>query len=540
MSAHALLYRQQPPAALDRPSLLYKLGVQLRAAGRQDEAIAAVDEALQLRPAFPEALRAGGEILRDKGAHDGALRFFAEAIRLRPAYRDAVLDHGNLLYELGRHEEALAAYRAALVHLPGDAGLLTNVGTVLHELGRLAEARPVLEAAVAADPGSAEAHLNHGNVLARLFEHAAALPAYERALALQPDYPAAHTGRGLALKMLGRFAEAAAPFEAALALEPTNPFALKNRGELRLLQGDYGRGLPDYEARLETFRLELPGLGRRVMPWSGEDVAGRHVLAIADDGLGDVIHFARFVPRLVAAAGQVTVLCRPHLQRLLRAATAGARVVADVRTDEGYDLLLPFSSMPLAFAVRPETLPGESEAYLAAEPDRAAHWAERLGAGGFKVGVCWRGSQDWRADANRSYPLASLAPLAALPGVRLISLQRAEGAPWRPDFPLEIFDDVDSGEDSFVDTAALMANLDLVVTCDTSVAHLAGALARPTFVLLRTVPEWRWMLERDDSPWYPTMRLFRQRRPGAWDEVLARVAEAVAARRALAERSAGL
>lgn len=529
MSAHALLYRRTPqPAQPDRAGALFARGNALRTAGRLAEAIEAYDAALKLRPAFPEALRAGGIVLRDLDHAEGALRFFREAVRLRPDYRDAVLDLGNLLCHLQRLEDALLVFEAGLRALPGDAALLVNAGTMLHELGRLDQARAVLEAGVAADPRSAKGHLNLGNVLARSFEHGLALQAFDRALALQPDYVAAHTGRGLSLKMLARFDEAAAALEAALVLEPENPFALKNRGELRLLRGDFARGFADYESRLLTYRLELPTLGRRVLPWSGGNLDGRRVLTIADDGLGDVIQFARFLPRVRDGGADVTLLCRPSLQRLLRTLTDGTRVVAEIGPDEAFDVLLPFSSLPLVFATGTDTLPGAPVPYLAAERDRVAHWALRLGSQGFKIAVCWRGSQDWRADRNRSFPRDSLAALAAIPNVRLISLQLGDSMAGEPAFALEHLDDLDGGPDAFVDTAALMANVDLVVACDTSVAHLAGALGRPTFVLLRTVPEWRWMLERGTSPWYPTMRLFRQTRPGSWDDVMARVADAAA------------
>ena len=528
MPTNALLYhrRPQPKDAPEvRAEALYEEAGRLRQSGKLDDAIAAYDQALKLRPAFPEALRAGGCVLRDLGYIDGALAFFAEALRHRPTYLDAVLDRGNLLCQLLRLEEAFATFDTALATLPDCPALLINKGIVLHELGRLPEAHDVLVAAVAKDPTSAKAHLNHGNVLARQFRHADALPAFERALSLQPDYSAAHTGRGLALKMLGRFGEAAPAFEAALALEPDNPFALKNRGELRLLLGDRERGLRDYEARLRTYAQDWPRFRQPPSLWSGHALAGQRVLAIADDGSGDVIQFARYVPRLVAAGAAVTVICRPRLQRLLRSVTRGTSVVTGVDETAIFDLLIPFSSLPFVFAAEADAF--AAKPYLAAEADAVAAWALRLGARGFKIGLCWRGSQDWRADPNRSLRLSCFDPLAAVPGVRLISLQVDEGdesatVPW-----LERLEALDAGADAFIDTAAVMANLDLVVTCDTSIAHLAGALGRPTAVLLRTVPEWRWMLGRADSPWYPTMQIFRQSQPGAWQAPVEQLVAAV-------------
>ena len=523
--AHALFDRRRPdPHA--RAAQLYREAAQLRQAGRRDEAIAAYDAALRLRPAFPEALRAGADLLREEGKSDGALRFLAEALRLRPGYRDAALDMGNLLAAAGRHGEALATYDAALAVLPGDATLLTNRGAVLHGLGRLADALASLDAALAADAALPQALLNRGNVLARLGRHGEALPCFDRALAQRPAYPAAHANRGQALTWLGRFDEADAAFAAALALEPGNPYALANRGRLRLLRGDYPGGLPDYEARLRTDEQDAPFLPPHVPLWSGEPLAGLRLAVLADGGSGDVIQFSRYVPLLRAAGAAVTVVCRPRLQRLLAPVLAGARVVAAVDPGEVFDAQTPFTSLPFVLATRADAVP-DGTPYLRAEPDRAAAWATRLGDG-FRIGLCWRGNQDWRADPHRSVPLDLFAPLAALPGVRLVSLQ--PDALERPSWPLDRLDGLDAGSDAFLDTAAVMAGLDLVVSCDTSIAHLAGALARPTLLLLQAVPEWRWMLGRADTPWYPSLRLFRQGAGEGWGAVVARASAAVAAR----------
>ena len=511
----------------DPASAWFETGNTHLANGERDAAIAAYDKALQLRPAFPEALRAGGVILRDSGSNDAALDFFGEALRLRPDYVDAVLDKGNLLHALGRSEEAVATFDATLAVCPVDAGLLTNKGVVLHSLGRLDEACAALEAAIAADPTIPNAHNNYAGYLMRVFRHADALPVLDRALALKPDYPAAHANHGLTLKMLGRFAEAAEAFDRALALEPGNAYALTNRGELRLLLGDQARGWIDYQSRFVTQWHNWPLLQSPVPLWSGEPLAGLRVLAITDAGNGDIIHFARYVPLLVAAGADVTVVCRPRLQRLLAPLLAGTRVVTDVDDDQRFDCLVPFSNLPFVLAKPVATMP-DTEPYLLAEPERVAAWRSKLGTEDFKVGLCWRGSQDWRADPYRSIPLAAFAPLAALPGVRLISLQM--DAETGAAFPLEHLEGVDAGTDSFIDTAAIMANLDLVVTIDTSIAHLAGALARPTAVLLRKVPEWRWLLGRDETPWYPTARLYRQEAAFDWDAPIACLVAEVAAR----------
>ena len=515
----------------DSAAAWYRRGNEHLARGAADAAIAAFDKALQLRPAFPEALRAGGTILRAGGSHDAALRFFSEAIRLQPDYLDAVLDKGNLLHATGRSEEAVAVFDAALAARPGDAGLLTNKGVLLHGLGRLPDARAALEAAIMADPALPNAHLNYAGYLMRVFDHAGALPVLDRALALKPDYAAAHANRGLTLKMLGRFSDAVAALDRALALDPTDAYALTNRGELRLVLGDHVQGWSDYQSRFVTQWHNWPLLKSPVPLWSGEPLAEARVLAVTDAGNGDIIHFARYVPMLVAAGARVTVVCRPRLRRLLAPVLAGVRVVTSLDEDERFDCLVPFSNLPFVCASPVATMPGGAP-YLAAEPDRVATWRARLGDDGFKVGLCWRGSQDWRADPHRSIALAEFAPLAAIPGVRLISLHPDDDGAIAPLVPVERPQGVDDGPDGFIDTAAIMASLDLVVTIDTSIAHLAGALSRPVHVLLRKVPEWRWLLEREDTPWYPTMRLFRQDQAGDWDAPIARIAADLALRRA--------
>ena len=519
--------RPPGPCRVDDPAAAwYAKGNAYFRHGKQAEAIAAYDKALQLRPAFPQALRAGAIILRDSGSIEDALRFLSEAIRLDPTYLDAVLDRGNLLHALGRREDALATFEAASSLLPGQASLLCNRGALLHSLGRLPEACGLLEAAIAADPSLAQAHLNYAGVLMHLYRHEEALPVLDRAIALQPTLAGAHANRGLTLKVLGRFNHAAEAIDRAVALEPENPYALTNRGELRLLRGDLKRGFADYQHRFATEWHVVPSRNASAPLWSGQALSGLRIVAVADAGFGDIIQFARYLPMLVASGAERTVVCRPRIQRLLSTLLHGTRVVADVDKDERFDYLIPFSSLPFVFSATLDTIP--CAPYLRAEPARVETWRKRIGPHGIKIGLCWRGSQSWRADPHRSIALEAFRPLAVLPGVRLISLYVGDDG-GTASFPLERFDDADTGPDGFVDTAAMMTQLDHIVTIDTSIAHLAGALARPTHLLLQKASEWRWLLERDDTPWYPTTRLFRQETPGRWDDPIAHLVGVVAA-----------
>ena len=502
----------------------------LQSVGRLDEAIASYDAALRLRPAFPEALRAGARLLAERGHSEGALRFFAEAARLDPTHIDTWLDLTNLLQTRHRYGEALAAYASALTVLPGNAPLLTNRGIALLATGRLVEGVADLDAAIAADPGVPQAHMNRGNGLVWLGRPEEALAAYDAALAIRPAYAEALCGRGVAQKLLGDFSAALAATEAALALDPGFPHARAHRGELRLLAGDFSAGWPDYEYRFLAGRQERPVLKASVPFWTGEPIGGRRLAVFFDQGNGDKIQFARFLPRLASTGAVITIVCPARLRRLLGGLMAGLRVVEAVDDSEVFDRQVALSSLPFCLGVTREAISGAP--YLAAEPALVAQWRARLGPRAFTVGLCWRGNQGWQVDPRRSVPLGAFAPLAALPGVRLVSLQmpdnaEAAGAAHVAQRLDAFADELDTGPDGFVDTAALMASLGLVVTCDTSIAHLAGALGRPVFVLLQAVPEWRWMTGGDTSPWYASARLFRQARRGAWDEPVAAIARAV-------------
>ena len=505
--------------------VFYNRGLVLRALGRTDEAIGSLDEALKLDPGDAETLRAGGLILRDAGRFERALAFFEEAVRLRPDFRECRIDRANLLQRLGRFEAAVAAYSEALAQFPNDADLLNNRGGALRELGELDAALESYEAALAARPAFPQALFNRGTILLKKTPPEAALAAYEAALTLRPNYCDAHVGRGVALKELCRFDEADKAFDAALALEPDSAHANNNKGALQLLRGDFAAGLEGYEYRWLATGVHKRTLSFPVPEWQYPGRAGERVLVYDEQGFGDTFQFSRFLPLMADAAVAVTFFCRSALVHLMRGIDQRVRVVDHFGPEAAFDAQIALSSLPRAFGTRLETIPAR-QSYLAAQTQRIAYWRDRLGAHGFKIGLCWQGNPNPCADLNRSIPLAAFAPLAALQGVRLISLQRPDvaAAASAAASGVEVDPDLDAEGDAFADTAAVMQNVDLIVTCDTSVAHLAGALGRPVFVLLKRVPDWRWLLDRADSPWYPTMRLFRQKSPGDWPGVIGRVA----------------
>jgi hypothetical protein len=343
---------------------------------------------------------------------------------------------------------------------------------------------------------------------------------------LRENYADALCGEALALRALGRLVEAREKFHAAEALGCRE--AISGRGCLDLMLGDFENGWEGYEARWIAGRSLSEALGVRFPVWRGPGRPGERVLVLNDHGFGDTIQFARYLP-LMSEAGVLTSIVAPRKLHRLLASASQAKLLEAPPGGETFDAQIALSSLPRAFGTRLETVPANVP-YLAAEPERTQRWALKIGGEGFRIGVVWQGNPDPAADRARSFALNALAPLAGVFGVRLISLQKGFGTEQLASAPFSIESldgDLDAGEDAFVDTAAAMASLDLIVSCDTSVAHLAGALARPVWIALKFDAEWRWMRDRDDSAWYPTARLFRQKFAGDWDGVFAAMAAAL-------------
>ena len=523
------------PASSHEADALYEDACRLWTAARRRDAIERLDAALRLDPDAPHVLVMGGYMLGEMGKAEAAVRFYRRALLLDPRFTVAHANLGKLLVELRRPAEALEAFDAVIALKPADADAWNGRAGALRELGRLEDSLVAARRALALKPVFPEAAINCGNALLKLDRMEEALLAYRQASAARPGYAAALCGEALALRNLGRYGEALAAFEAAESLGAYE--AVAGKGCLLLTLGDFERGFEGYEARWLEGKSLAEALGVRYPTWKGPGRGQNRVLVLNDHGFGDTIQFVRYLPLMESAGVEATFVCPAKLRRLLAPALA-ARLV-EAAPDEPFDAQIAISSLPRAFRTRLDTVPA-AVPYLSAEPALATQWAKRIGADGFKLGIVWQGNPHPEADRARSFPLAAAAPLGRLPGVRLVSLQKGFGEEqlaglpggMRVETPSE---DFDSGPDALVDTAALMAHLDLVVTCDTSIAHLAGALARPVWVALKSDAEWRWMTERDDSPWYPTMRLFRQPTRGAWGEVFdamaAALSETLAARR---------
>jgi tetratricopeptide (TPR) repeat protein len=451
---------------------------------------------------------------------------------------------GHALYRQGERLEAIKSYDRAIALDENFADAHGNRANILVDAGFPDEALKSFDRTLALNPTSATDWLNRGALLQALGRHADALASFDKAIVCGPDVPEAHVNRANALKDLGhldaaggvlaspRFDEAAAAYGNAIALDPILEEPYLGRGLLNLLRGDWETGFVDYEHREKVGEPTFVALPQP--RWDGEQRAGERLVLLSEQGLGDAIQFCRFAPMLAARGFDVTILTRKAMAPLL-ASLAGVTIATEpeqLTLDPRPLRWLPLLSVPGLLGIRPAGVPAEVP-YLAAAPQRVAAWRARLGEGQFKIGINWAsGHSDKPHFKRRDIALADFAGLAALPGVQLISLQKGPAAVQIAEVPfgdriMAPNTDPGANADFFLDTAAMMTNLDLVVTCDTSVAHLAGALARPVFTALPAIADWRWLLGRPDSLWYPTMRLFRQDAGRQWQPVFAAIAEAV-------------
>jgi tetratricopeptide (TPR) repeat protein len=496
---------------------------------RQPERAAdAFRAAIALRPHAAGAHYNLGNALLRAGDPARATAAFTDALALRPDYLEARNNLGNAWKALGRPDRAEDTYRAAQALAPADPGPRYNLALALMAQGRASEAETALRAALDLRPDYAEAWNTLAAALVEQDRPGEALTAADRAHAAQPAYPEALVNRGNALMALGHPDRAAAAYRAAIALMPEAEEAHYNLGHALLQMGDLPPGWREYEWRFRLWRRKgLPMPAMTAPRWQGEPLAGKTLLLWAEQGYGDTLHFARYATLAAARGARVILAAMPALARLLATVPGVARVVTDGDPAPAADFQCPLLSAPGVLGTTLATIPA-AVPYLTPDPARVQSWRARLaGLGRMRVGLAWAGKTSYARDRLRSLDPALLAPLArAGSGIVFVALQpRPAGAPRPPE--LEILDVLDPGAD-FADTAALIAALDLVISVDTAAAHLAGALGKPVWVLTRFNGDWRWLLEREDSPWYPTARLFRQAAPGAWTPAIARVAEALA------------
>jgi tetratricopeptide (TPR) repeat protein len=509
--------------------------------------------AMQQRGMLSDAERIYEEILRQQPDHFAALHrlgvlalqmnraergvaLLERAIKLNPAAAAAQCNLGIALFSLNRCEEAVASYDKAIALRPDDATAHNNRGAALWQLNRHEAALLSYDKAIELKPDYTEAYDNRGVALAELQRYEAALASHGKAIALKPHYAKAHSNRGIALADLQRYEDALASYDEAMMLDPDLANAPLNKSLCLLQLGRLEEGWKLYEwrKRRKGHATDRP----YAQPlWLGQqDIAGKTLFIYWEQGLGDTLQFCRYASLLKRRGANIVMSVQDPLRRLLGEMDSTIRVIGGNQEPRDFDFHCPLMSLPLALGTTLETIPGQVP-YLIVNPQRSASWRKRLAAlPGRKIGLVWAGTplgdrpHGLAVVQRRSITLGQYAPLSGIPGLCLISLQKgeaAESARTPPDGM--VLHDWTAELNDFADTAALVEALDLVISVDTSVAHLAGALGKPVWVLNRYDQCWRWLTARTDSPWYPTARLFRQKAPGNWNGVIDEVTRALSA-----------
>jgi tetratricopeptide (TPR) repeat protein len=508
----------------NNPDYFSNLGLVLQRQGRLEEAAKIYDRALSLNPNFAEGWNNFGLVLQKLDRSDEAVSSYQRALKIDPRHLNAVNNLGKLLFELDRYEEALPFLELSNQIKSGDAGIYNMRGVCLQRLMKFEEALVNYDRAVAINPDFPEAHNNIATVHQAFGRHDKALVSLDRALASRPSYGEALINRAITLFELRRIDQAFASFDRAIAVMPAH--AHFGAALFRLLIGDFDAGWAAREWRWKIPALELKERKFSQPLWRGDEpLAGKTILLHSDEGLGDTIQFVRYAPMVADLGAEVILEIEDALQVLLGDLPGISHCVPKSRGElPAFDFHCPLTSLPLAFRTRIETIPSAPSYLPAPAETRRRPWEDRLGPRDRpRVGLVWSGSLTHKNDRNRSLALRALSPILDLDAT-FVSLQkgvRPEDKAFLQQRPDVL--DVEQHLLDFVDTAALISCLDLVISVDTSVAHLAGALGCPVWILLPYTPDFRWLLDRDDSPWYPTARLFRQSETREWTSVLNQV-----------------
>jgi len=452
-----------------------------------------------------------------------------QSIARDPQYTAAYFNLGNAYRDLSQPEAAIEALQTAVAQKPDFPQAYNNLGLAQYDAGRFEDALACYDKALTSKPDYTDAYLNMGNALRELGRPDAAAVSFQKAIVLDHDLFEAHNNLGNVLMEQDQLEAAAASYATAIGLKPDNPGAHKNLGIISLLQGDFETGWPEYSwRRLEddpVFKV------RNYKPpfWDGEDLTGKTIFVYPEQGLGDIIQFVRYLPMLRQRGGRVAFDIPLPMTRLMWDLDGIDVSLKDGDTLPPFDCHIPLLELPRLYGTTLDTIPA-AKAYLHADKDLVEAWGERLGAkAGLRVGLVWGGSTGHLNDRNRSIDPELFRPLVEAPGVAAYSLQVGRDGDAGRVFGGAVTDLAPHLED-FAETAAAIAHMDLVISVDTAVVHLAGALGTMVWTLLPFNPDWRWMRGRDDSPWYPSMRLFRQVKRAHWEGVIERVSRALAER----------
>ncbi len=527
---------------LDEAIVIYKLAIDLKPddadihnnlgnalikSGKPDEALNCYKQASMLTPHDAETHCNLGAAFQKLGNLDEAILNYNSAISLRPNNAKAHNNLGTALKEQCRLDEAVKSYNRAIELSPDYAEAYNNRGNTLQSLNRLDEAITSYRKAIAIKPHYAEAHYNCGSALKEQKKIDEAFVCYRRAIAIKPDYAEAHNNLGITLQEQGRFEEAATSYSCAIELKPDYADAHFNGSLISLLKGNFKDGWQEYEWRLQT-----KGYAHRTFQqpvWDGSHLNGKTILIHTEQGMGDNIQFVRYLPMVQALGGRVIFECLPELVHLFKNCPGIDEIItknSSGRLSERFDVQIPLLSIPRVF----DTIPSNGP-YITPDSTRAIKWKDRLEVHdkSIKIGLVWASSpENKELYLKKSCKLNHFETISEIPGLSFYSLQKGPASTEIHDAPnnMKIIN-LDNELNDFADTAAVIANLDIVISVDTSVAHLAGAIGKPVWTLLPFVPDWRWQLERNDSPWYPSMRLFRQTKMYDWDGVFEQVKEAL-------------
>jgi tetratricopeptide (TPR) repeat protein len=511
----------------DDADALYLLGIIYDRIGDYDSAIECIKKSLQCNPANDYASFDLGNIFRKKGLTDEAIIFYQKTAQLNPSNAGAYYCLAVALQEQGRFDEALNSYTKVLQINPNHADTYNNMGSVLQETGHLDEAIKYYRKALSLNPNLFMAYNNLGNTLLDKGQFDDAVTHYQRAIGLNPNFAGGYCNLGVALQNKQKIDEAVSAYQKAIGLDPDYIDAHWNLSLALLLSGRFREGWKEYEWRLK--KKEHIYHGRRFTRplWDGlSDISGYTILLHAEQGLGDTIQFIRYALLVAQRGARVVVECQEELKPLLQNVGGIQTVVAYGEQLPEFDMHCPLLSLPLLFDTTLETIPA-AESYINADPLSRERWRVKVqhDNSGRNIGLVWAGSPTNTRGRYRSCALETFSPLAGIDNITFYSLQKGEASQQAkiPPKGMKLLDYTEEIHD-FSDTAAFMQNLDLIISVDTAAAHLAGAAGRPVWTLLPFNPDWRWMLNREESPWYPTMRLFRQPSFGDWETVMARVA----------------
>lgn len=545
--------------ALNPHSAVYiqNLGALLNARGQVDEAVACFQKSMTLDPRYPDPVMKMGLVYESRKDFDTAAEYYRKAIAIQPDFAEAHCNLGDILVQKSQFAEALTAYGNALRINPNLAEAYANRATAFDKLGREDEALAELQRAVQINPNMPLALVSLGQLMSRKGKIEQAIPHIRRATELAPgnvnfrsalaiahlrlgqyEQAVEHCRRanqidsnfidpwvnlGLALTDLGEHDQALKAYDRALQIDPTCSSTQANRALIHLRRGDFEKGFADYDHRWQLGEFQQMMQKYTCPRWSGEPLAGKTLILWHEQGFGDTIHLIRYAKIMADQGATIIAQAQPQLLGLLKSVAGISRLITRSDSLPSADFHAPMLSIPGILNTRPDRIPAEVP-YITPDPALVEQWRERMAPhAGYRVGIAWCGNPHLRLDHERSIPLKQFLPLSRIGGVKLFSLQVGMGTDQLRTVPMNLID-LTSYIRDFSDTAACIANLNLLITVDTAVLHLAGAMAKPVWGLIQKWPDWRWQLDREDSPWYPTIRLFRQPRLKDWASVMDRIA----------------